>query len=155
VQKLATISRGHLLCAADTKGFSLTIKSLLIYTYEVKTPSAAGRARIPAVDLLGFGLDADVSLSQLRNGEEWTDKLREHQKLRVQRRGDTLGVLLSKEAWHAIGEQIMRCDAIVEQIEDAEAERLIDQRSDAKLEQGAALKRKVLDRLSQRPEFRK
>ena len=117
----------------------------------MKPPSAAHRPFSPGVDL-GFGIDADVSLSQLRNGEEWTVKLREHQKLRVQRRGDTLGVLLSKEAWQAIGEQIMRYDAIVEQFEDAEAERLIDERSDATLEQGAALKRKVLDRLSQRPE---
>lgn len=104
---------------------------------------------------LGFRIDADVSLSQLRHGEEWTDKLREHQKLRVQRRGDTLGVLLSREAWQAIGEQIMRYEAIVEELEDAEAERLIDHRSDAKLEQGDVLKRKVLERLSRRPEFSK
>lgn len=55
---------------------------------------------------LRFGLEDDVSVTELRELDRWQSRLAKAGKLRVQRRGEVVGVLLSPAEWNAVKAQI-------------------------------------------------
>jgi hypothetical protein len=77
---------------------------------------------------LKFGLHDDVSIGDLRQVDEWQQRLSDRGKLRVQRRGEVLGVLLSPKAWAALEKQTMLFEQVLGQIEDERDLRLIEAR---------------------------
>ena len=99
---------------------------------------------------LRFELDANISLSELRNEKELTDRLGHFHKLRVQRRGDTLGVLISRDEWQEIAEAITQYEALLEEAEDAIVKRIIDERAGGELKSGEAFKTDITKRLMAR-----
>jgi diphthamide synthase subunit DPH2 len=98
---------------------------------------------------LGFDLEAAVSLSELR-GEEWPNRLEHFGKLRVERRGEVVGVLLSRQQWQAVAETIRELEQRLETAEDEIVRTIIDRRSDAKLKRGPSLRAGVEERLARR-----
>jgi len=99
---------------------------------------------------LRFELDANISLSELRNEKELTERLGHFHKLRVQRRGDTVGVLISRDEWQDIAEAIKQYESLLEEAEDAVVKRIIDERADGEPKSGDAFKRDITKRLTAR-----
>jgi hypothetical protein len=91
-------------------------------------------------DELKFNLDDDLSVSDLRKVDEWEPRLSEAGKLRLQRRGEVLGVLLSPRAWRALKEQTERYEQLLCRIEDERNRRIIDERGEGTLLGGAELR---------------
>jgi hypothetical protein len=91
---------------------------------------------------LKFDLDDDISVSDLR-GEAWPERLTEVGKLRVQRRGQTVGVLLSPHEWHALRKALDRYASLFAWVEDDADRALFLAREDGEFrggpEQAAAL----------------
>jgi PHD/YefM family antitoxin component YafN of YafNO toxin-antitoxin module len=96
---------------------------------------------------LRFELNADVSVSDLRNEKVWSERLDHLRKLRILRRGNTLGVLVSLDEWETISSAIAQYEAALEDAEDAIVKRLIDERAGASRQRGQALKSEVIKKL--------
>ncbi len=79
---------------------------------------------------LRFDLEDDLSITELRNVDQWQPRLAKAGKLRVQRHGAVVGVLLSPDEWKAMKEQI----------ENARDRELIADRSGAKVLSGRKLR---------------
>jgi hypothetical protein len=89
---------------------------------------------------LKFDLEDDLSVSDLRKVDEWEPRLSEAGKLRLQRRGEVLGVLLSPRAWRALKEQTERYEQVLRLIEDERDRRIIAQREADPLLRGEELR---------------
>jgi hypothetical protein len=89
---------------------------------------------------LKFDLEDDLSVSDLRKVDEWEPRLSEAGKLRLQRRGEVLGVLLSPRAWRALKEQTERYEQILGSIEDERDRRIIAERDEPPLLRGEELR---------------
>jgi PHD/YefM family antitoxin component YafN of YafNO toxin-antitoxin module len=88
------------------------------------------------MSLVEFDLDANLRLSELRQEGRIEESLQVHQRVRVQRRGDLVGVLVSPEAWRAIVAELEELQRTVaryveeaERAEDAAARALIEART--------------------------
>ncbi len=78
-------------------------------------------------------LDAEISVSELRSEELFDRRLQAHSALRLRRRNDLLGVIVSTERWKSIEETIRHLSAALEQLEDAATSSLSERRvSEAK-----------------------
>jgi hypothetical protein len=67
---------------------------------------------------LKFDLDDDLSISDLRKVDEWEARLSRAGKLRVQRSGKLLGVLISTAAWREFKEQTERYQRVLGLVEN-------------------------------------
>lgn len=103
-------------------------------------------------DLIGFDLDASVSVSDLRAEAAWQRLLVRYRKLRVERRGRgrsaVVGVLIAPGVW----QEVCRLLAAQEAGEARTDEQLIDQREGGGLVQGEPLTRGIATRLKSRLE---
>jgi len=86
---------------------------------------------------LKFDLDDDISVSDLR-GEAWPERLTEVGKLRVQRRGQTVGVLLSPREWYALRNALDRYASLFAWVEDDADRALFVAREDGEFRGGPA-----------------
>ena len=77
----------------------------------------------------GFELDADISISELRQEELLDQRLRAHHRLRLRRRNDILGVVVEAGAWRALTSYIRDLEAQVEHYEDRAVNEIIAQRA--------------------------
>ncbi|MBE3590656.1 MAG: hypothetical protein IMW98_07530 [Firmicutes bacterium] len=77
----------------------------------------------------GFDLDAQVSLTELRQ-PEWRRRLAAAGKLRVVHRHEVVGVLLSPDAWRAVQRLEAYAEQLEEQLEQLEIERVWGERLD-------------------------
>ena len=73
-------------------------------------------------------VDAEISVSELRSEEIFDRRLHAHSALRLRRRNDLLGVIVSTERWKSIEETIRHLSAALEKLEDAATLSLIEQR---------------------------
>ncbi len=73
-------------------------------------------------------IDAEITVSELRSEELFDQRLHDHAALRLRRRNDLLGVIISTERWKSIEETIRQLTAALEKLEDAATLALIDQR---------------------------
>ena len=89
-------------------------------------------------DHLKFDLLDDVSVTELR-GEDWPGRLTRAGKLRVQRRGEVMGVLLSVAEWHRLSAAIEAYERQLEELEDERDRQLVAERAGAPLERGTSL----------------
>jgi hypothetical protein len=96
-----------------------------------------------------FDLEDDLNVSDLRKVDEWEPRLSEAGKLRLQRRGEVLGVLLSPRAWRALKEQTERYEQILNDIEDERDRRIIAEREEHPLLKGAELRDAVKSELKE------
>ena len=80
-------------------------------------------------------LDDDITVTDLR-GETWPERLVEAGKLRVQRRGQTVGVLLSPQEWRALRQALGRYEALFDRLEEDGDRRLISEREEGVLGRG-------------------
>jgi hypothetical protein len=98
---------------------------------------------------LKFDLEDDLSVSDLRKVDLWESRLSATGKLRLQRSGKILGVLISPHAWHALKEQNERYERTLRLIEDERDGRIIAEREGGPLLRGpelsAALYRELKD----------
>lgn len=78
---------------------------------------------------LRFDLEDDVSVTELRELDRWQSRLAKAGKLRVQRRGEVVGVLLSPAEWNAVKAQI----------EDGRDRAIVASRNDGELLSGKKL----------------
>jgi PHD/YefM family antitoxin component YafN of YafNO toxin-antitoxin module len=67
-------------------------------------------------------------VSELRSEDTFDRRLRDHAALRLRRRNDLLGVIVSTERWKTIEETIRSLTAALEKLEDAATVTLIEQR---------------------------
>jgi hypothetical protein len=86
---------------------------------------------------LKFDLDDDITVSDLR-GEAWPERLSEVGKLRVQRRGQTVGVLLSPHEWHVLRKALDRYASLFAWVEDDADRALFAARDDGEFLGGRA-----------------
>jgi hypothetical protein len=77
---------------------------------------------------LKFDLEDDLSTSDLRKVDQWESRLSEAGKLRVQRNGRVLGVLVSPTAWRAFKEQTEFYERALRLVENERDLQLITQR---------------------------
>lgn len=77
---------------------------------------------------LKFNLEDDISISDLRKVDEWEARLSKAGKLRVQRSGKLLGVLISPDAWRAFKEQTELHERLLRLIEDERDMQMIAER---------------------------
>jgi len=73
-------------------------------------------------------VDAEITVSELRSEETFDQRLQAHSALRLRRRNDLLGVIVSTERWKSIEETIRNLNAALEKLEDAATLALIEQR---------------------------
>lgn len=89
---------------------------------------------------LRFDLQDDLSISDLRKVDEWESRLSEVGKLRVQRSGKVLGVLVSPAAWREFQEQTELYERALRRIENERDAQLVAEReNDGPLLRGDAL----------------
>jgi hypothetical protein len=88
---------------------------------------------------LKFDLEDDLSVSDLRKVDEWEPRLSEAGKLRLQRRGEVLGVLLSPREWHALKGIHERYERLLDLVEDERDRRIIAEREGGTLLEGKEL----------------
>lgn len=88
---------------------------------------------------LKFDLDDDLSVSDLRKVDAWAPRLSEAGKLRLQRRGEVVGVLLSPSTWRELTAQNQRYEETLRLIEDERDRKIIAEREGGKLLRGKAL----------------
>jgi hypothetical protein len=89
---------------------------------------------------LRFNLDDDLSVSDLRKVEDWTSRLSHSGKLRLQRRGEVVGVLLSPNAWRELTAQNERYEEALHLLENERDRNIIEEREGGKLLRGKALR---------------
>lgn len=77
----------------------------------------------------GFGLDADISVSELRQEELLDERLHTHNRLRLRRRNDVLGVIVTVETWRDLAAYVRELESQIEHHEDLALHALIEQRS--------------------------
>jgi PHD/YefM family antitoxin component YafN of YafNO toxin-antitoxin module len=75
-----------------------------------------------------IAFDAEITVSELRSEETLDQRLHDHSCLRLRRRKELLGVLVSAERWRAIEEAFRSMSEALERLEDAATLRLIEQR---------------------------
>jgi PHD/YefM family antitoxin component YafN of YafNO toxin-antitoxin module len=73
-------------------------------------------------------VDAEISVSELRSEEIFDRRLRTHSALRLRRRNDLLGVIVSTERWKSIEETIRNLSEALDKLEDAATLSLIERR---------------------------
>jgi PHD/YefM family antitoxin component YafN of YafNO toxin-antitoxin module len=73
-------------------------------------------------------VDAEITVSELRSEETFDRRLQAHSALRLRRRNDLLGVIVSTERWKSIEETIRNLNVALEKLEDAATLTLIEQR---------------------------
>jgi hypothetical protein len=88
---------------------------------------------------LKFDLDDDLSVSDLRKVETWASRLSEAGKLRLQRRGEVIGVLLSPRAWRELTTQTERYEQALRLLENDRDSQIIAEREGGRLARGNAL----------------
>jgi hypothetical protein len=88
---------------------------------------------------LRFDLEDDLSVSDLRKVDSWSPRLTKAGKLRLQRRGEVLGVLLSPPAWRALKDQSERYERALHEIENDHDRAVIAAREGGDLKRGKAL----------------
>lgn len=89
---------------------------------------------------LKFDLDDDLSVSDLRKVDSWAPRLSETGKLRLQRRGEVVGVLLSPTAWRELTAQNERYEQALRLIENERDRQIIAEREGGKLMRGKPLR---------------
>lgn len=77
---------------------------------------------------LKFNLEDDISISELRKVDEWEARLSKAGKLRVQRSGKVLGVLISPDAWRAFKAQTELHVRLLRLVEDERDMQMIAER---------------------------
>lgn len=77
----------------------------------------------------GFNMDADITVSELRQEELLGERLHTHHRLRLRRRNDVLGVIVEADAWRALSAYVKDLEAQVQRLEDHVAGNLIAQRA--------------------------
>jgi len=82
-----------------------------------------------AAAILAFDLDADVAVTDLRSEDLLAGRLRAHPALRVRRRNDVLGVLVTPEHWRAIADHVLHLEQLVDGYENAAVEQMISRRA--------------------------
>jgi hypothetical protein len=88
-----------------------------------------GRERETMALLDGFDLDADISVSELRQEDVLGERLGAHRRLRLRRRNDILGVVVSADEWRAHTDYVRDLEARVERHEDDAVRALISERA--------------------------
>jgi hypothetical protein len=78
-----------------------------------------------------FGLDADISVSDLRREEVLDARLRVHHRLRLRRRNDVLGVLVDANEWRHIVAYVRDLEERLEHHEEHAVRNLITERASA------------------------
>jgi PHD/YefM family antitoxin component YafN of YafNO toxin-antitoxin module len=73
-------------------------------------------------------VDAEITVSELRSEETFDQRLHDHAALRLRRRNDLLGVIVSTERWKSIEETIRTLTAAVEKLEEAAVLSLVERR---------------------------
>jgi PHD/YefM family antitoxin component YafN of YafNO toxin-antitoxin module len=73
-------------------------------------------------------VDAEITVSELRSEATFDQRLQAHSALRLRRRNDLLGVIVSTERWKSIEETIRNLNAALDKLEDAAMLTLIEQR---------------------------
>jgi PHD/YefM family antitoxin component YafN of YafNO toxin-antitoxin module len=76
-----------------------------------------------------FDLDADISVTELRNEEALTQRLHDHDALRLRRRNEVLGVVVSAEKWRRITQALEAYEATIEEHEEEAVRSLIAARA--------------------------
>ncbi len=77
----------------------------------------------------GFDLDADITVSELRQEELLDERLHVHHQLRLRRRNEVLGVVVAADHWRELAAYVRQLEAQVERHEDEAVRRLIAQRA--------------------------
>jgi hypothetical protein len=90
---------------------------------------------------LKFDLDDALNISDLRKISLWEPRLSKIGKLRLQRNGEVLGVLVSPSEWRALAERAQAYERAFRAIEDARDRRIIAEREDGDLLIGDELDR--------------
>lgn len=70
------------------------------------------------ISLLRFDLDASIGVSDLRSEARVEVSLQEHARLRVQRRGEAVGVLVAPSAWRQLVAYVERLERAVADLDD-------------------------------------
>ncbi len=89
---------------------------------------------------LKFDLDDDLSVSELRKVDTWAPRLSQIGKLRLQRRGEVVGVLLSPSAWRELTAENERYEQALRLIENEHDRKMIAERESGKLLRGKPLR---------------
>ena len=76
-----------------------------------------------------FNLDADISISELRQDDLLDERLRTFHRLRLRRRNDVLAVVVQADTWRTLATHVRNLEAQLERYEDAEALALVQARS--------------------------
>lgn len=95
----------------------------------------------------GFALDASVGITELRN-DAWLGRLERFGHLRLERRGEVLGVVLSPQEWRTLIEHLERSAQLLEEAESTLCARIVDTREDAQPMRGEQLRASLEERLS-------
>jgi hypothetical protein len=82
---------------------------------------------VPVLD--GFALDADITLSELREENTLRDRLLEYHRLRLRRRSDVIGVVVDAEEWRALEEHVRSLERRLERYEDQAVRAIISERA--------------------------
>lgn len=77
----------------------------------------------------GFNMDADITVSELRQEEVLGERLHAHHRLRLRRRNDVLGVIVEAAEWRALSAYVQDLEAQVQRYEDQAVRSLIAQRT--------------------------
>jgi hypothetical protein len=77
-----------------------------------------------------FHLDADITVSELRQEDVLDERLHAFHRLRVRRRNDVLGVLVEADAWRAMSAYVRDLEAQLERHESESVRRILAQRLD-------------------------
>jgi len=72
-----------------------------------------------------FHLDADITVSELRQEDVLDERLRAFHRLRVRRRNDILGVLVEADAWREISAYVRDLEQQLEQHEGEAVRQLL------------------------------
>jgi len=77
----------------------------------------------------GFALDADITLSELRQEDVLDARLRTFHRLRLRRRNELVGVVVDAESWRQIEAYVRQLEERIEHLEDATARAVITSRA--------------------------
>ena len=77
----------------------------------------------------GFDLDADISVSELREEQLLDERLHAHRRLRLRRRNDVLGVIVAADEWRAHAEYVRELEAQIERHEEQAVRALVTERA--------------------------
>jgi PHD/YefM family antitoxin component YafN of YafNO toxin-antitoxin module len=79
-----------------------------------------------------IAVDAEISVTEMRSEETLDQRLQSHSALRLRRRNELLGVIVTPERWKSIEQTINQLLAVVARLEEAADLDLIQQRANAK-----------------------